>query len=215
MCAFSFRSPCGHSCTISLCKVSFALWWLLYKSRASRRAIEGCLLFIVSLVDCWTLRCCFVPIRFGRETIALETLRRNYLLVINSTLLQSRPHCFTFMSSWGQSKVWVNWNFFFFFFLQDQKPFWTRSCLKLAHLVEMWKAKHIRTKSAPHTFSFVILKVGGTFFFGTPVWMQQIIELIFAPRVVNNNAVIGFAIGSKLEGVFLLDHSANWSTWPT
>lgn len=115
MCAFSFRSPCGHSCTISLCKVSFALWWLLYKSRASRRAIEGCLLFIVSLVDCWTLHCCFVPIRFGGETLALETLRRNYLLVINSTLLQSRPHCFTFMSSWGQSKVWVNWNFFFFF----------------------------------------------------------------------------------------------------
>lgn len=125
MCAFSFRSPCGHSCTISLCKVSFALWWLLYKSRASRRAIEGCLLFIVSLVDCWTLHCCFVPIRFGGETLAVETLRRNYLLVINSTLLQSRPHCFTFMSSWGQSKVWVNWNFYLFiFYFQDQKPYY-------------------------------------------------------------------------------------------
>lgn len=36
--------------------------------------------------------------------------------------------------------------------------------------------------------------------------MQQIIELIFAPHVVNNDAAIGFAIGSKLEGVFLLDH---------
>lgn len=71
--------------------------------------------------------CCFVPIPFGGDTLALETLRRNYLLVINSTLLQSRPHCFTFMSSWGQSKVWVNWNSFVFCFLfsRPEALIWT------------------------------------------------------------------------------------------
>lgn len=112
---FFFCSPCGHSCTISLCEVNFALWWLLYKSRASQRAIEGCVLFIVSLVDCWTLHYCLFLIRSGGETLALEALRRNYLLVIRSMLLQSRPHCFTFRLSWGQSKVWVNQILFFIF----------------------------------------------------------------------------------------------------
>lgn len=116
LCAFFIlSSPCGHSCTISFCKVNFVLWWLLYKSRASQRAIEGCTLFIVSLVDCWTLHCCLFPIRFGGETLALEAPRRNYLLVVRSMLLQSRPYCFTFMSIWGQNKVWVNQIFLLLF----------------------------------------------------------------------------------------------------
>lgn len=131
LCAHFFCSPCGHSCTISLCKVNFVLWWLLYKSRASQRAVEGCVLFIVSLVDCWTLHCFLFPIRFGGETLALETLRRNYLLVIRSMLLQSRPHWFTFRSSWGQSKVWVILIFYFFFpkMKSPNLEFWTKVAL--------------------------------------------------------------------------------------
>lgn len=118
-----FCSPCGHSCTISLCKCNSVLWWLLYKSRASQRAIEGCVLFIVSLVDCWTLHCCLFPIRFSGETLAVETLRRNYLLVIRSMLLQSTPHSFTFRSSSRRSKVWV-YQICIFFLLRWKDLLW-------------------------------------------------------------------------------------------
>lgn len=102
--------PC--SCTTSLCGVNFVLWWLLYKSRASQRAVEGCALFIVSLVDCWTLHCCLFPIRFGGET-----LPRNYLVVMKRTMPQSRPQWFTLRSSWGQGKIWVNGFFLKMYFL--------------------------------------------------------------------------------------------------
>lgn len=72
LCFFAFYSPCGfqvltggHTCTISLRKVRFVLWWLLYKSRGTQRAIEGCSLFIVSLVGRWTLHRCWLSDPFG------------------------------------------------------------------------------------------------------------------------------------------------------
>lgn len=64
----------GHSCKISLSKVSSILWWLLYKFSAHRGVFESSSLFIVSLVGHWTLHHC-VPFCLERWSVCRQLFK--------------------------------------------------------------------------------------------------------------------------------------------